>query len=87
MSLLSALRGVMYSSLVPLSLDSPSLIIASSMGRSAASVFPVPVGAISNAFFPSLTIGTSFSWGSVGESKPLSFSAAIRGGERSWNAF
>jgi len=29
------------------------------MGRIAASVFPVPVGAIRRAFLPSVTIGTS----------------------------
>jgi hypothetical protein len=68
-------------------MDSPSLIMASRIGRSAASVFPVPVGAISRAFFPALTIGTSFSCGSVGDSKPRSFRAATSGGQRSWKAF
>ncbi len=65
----------MYSSFVPLSRPSPSLTRASSIGRSAASVFPVPVGAINSAFLPALTSGTNFICGSVGVSNPLSFNA------------
>src|SRR5579864_8748538 len=55
----------------------------SSIGRKAASVFPVPVGAMSRAFLPSATSGTILICGSVGVLNPLSSRAFSRGWEKS----
>ena len=71
--------------MIPLVLASPFLIMLSRMGRNAASVFPVPVGDIRSAFLPFMTSGDSFICGSVGETKPLSWSALVSAGENSWN--
>jgi len=42
------------------------------IGRKAASVFPVPVGATKRIFFSSSIGGMALIWGSVGAGKPLS---------------
>jgi hypothetical protein len=45
------------------------------MGRNAASVFPVAVGAISSTFLPLRMSGIAFVWGSVGLENPRSLMA------------
>jgi len=47
-------------------------MMSSSIGRKAASVFPVPVGYMRSAFRPLITRGESFICGSVGETNPFS---------------
>jgi hypothetical protein len=44
----------------------------SKMGKTTASVFPDPVLAMINTFFPSLIRGIPFSWGNVKVSNPRS---------------
>ena len=69
--------------MIPLVRARPFLIMLSRIGRKAASVFPVPVGAIRSALRPSATRGTIFICGSVGDLNPLSSRAFRRGGEKS----
>ena len=46
-------------------------------GSNAASVLPVPVGAISNMFFPDNIGGNAIIWGKVGSVNPDSESALL----------
>jgi hypothetical protein len=50
------------------------------MGRSAASVLPLPVGATISTFSPASTYGIASLWGGVGSPKPLSLHNLLTAG-------
>ena len=81
MSLLRALRGVMYRMEMPF--RSGVWISLMKIGRRTASVFPLPVGAMRRTFFPSRIGGIALVWGSVGWENPSSARALTTGLGRS----
>ena len=70
MSLLSALSGVMYSTLIPGFFG--ELCSASNIGSIAVSVLPMPVGATRSMFLPVCIFGLATRCGSVGSVMPRS---------------
>src|SRR6266568_3635414 len=86
-SLLRARSGVTYRTEIPRGFPSALLSMSlSSTGRMAASVLPVPVGAISSTFSPLRIAGMASSWIGLASRKP-SFSSLCRtGGLRVENA-
>ena len=63
-----------------------SRTILSIRGRSAASVFPDPVGAITSTLAPSIIKGMASAWGGVGAAIPVSCRSPLNGGESSVKA-
>jgi len=68
----------MYSIFMPRGLSASSMNLLK-IGRKAASVLPVPVGAINRTFFPSRIGGIALVWGSVGFMNPFSSTIFLTG--------
>src|SRR4030067_3113841 len=79
MSRFKALKGVMYTTAMPFLSVSGCWISCEKIGRSTASVFPLPVGATRSTFLPSRTGGIAITWGKVGSENPSSANALRTG--------